>query len=94
MTLDIKLQKRWKYEDTTCVGCGEREESGDEVLTCEGFSDGKVGKDGKVRKDGKLYSYIGFFYGSPSEMAEMALVLQKRLKKIKRILDEKMEEEN
>ena len=44
MTLDIKLQKRWKYQDTTCVGCGVREESGDELLTC----DGKVGKDGKV----------------------------------------------
>ena len=42
----------------------------------------------------ELKNYMGFFYGSPSEMAEMALVLQKRLKKRKRILDEKMEEEN
>ena len=31
LTLDIKLQKKWKYEGTICVGCDVSEESGDEM---------------------------------------------------------------
>ena len=84
LTLDIKLHKRWKYQDTICVGCGEREESGNELLTCDGFSDGK---------DGKKYFYNLFFDGSPSEMAETAKVLQKRIKVRKKLMEEKIEEE-
>ena len=36
-TLDLKTQKGWKYEDKLCSGCNIREESGDEILTCEKF---------------------------------------------------------
>ena len=28
-TLDIKMQKKWKYEDKNCIGCKCREESGE-----------------------------------------------------------------
>ena len=28
-TLDIKTQKKWKYEDAWCTGCENREETGD-----------------------------------------------------------------
>ena len=85
MTLDIKLHKRWKYQDTIFVGCGEREESGNELLTCDGFSDGK---------DGKEYFYNIFFDGSPSEMAETANVLQKRIKFGKNFWKKKLKKKN
>ena len=32
MTLDIKMHKKWKYEDTLCTGCNVSEESGQELL--------------------------------------------------------------
>ena len=35
MTLDIKLQKKWKYDDIKCEGCHENIESGEEVLRCD-----------------------------------------------------------
>ena len=35
--LNIKIQKPWNYEDKICVGCKKRDESGDEILQCEGF---------------------------------------------------------
>jgi hypothetical protein len=34
-TLDIKMQKRWKYDDTLCTGCGKNEETGQEILMCD-----------------------------------------------------------
>ena len=36
-TLNIKTHKSWKYEDRACLGCKIREESGDEISTCEMF---------------------------------------------------------
>ena len=38
-TLDVKLQKRWKYSDTLCSGCQSNEESGEEVLSCDSFGE-------------------------------------------------------
>ena len=37
--LDIKLQKKWKFEDKWCSGCHENEESADEILTCKSFGE-------------------------------------------------------
>ena len=34
-TLDIKSQKRWKYEDLQCEGCQENIKTGEEILQCE-----------------------------------------------------------
>ena len=34
-TLDIKSQKRWKYEDLQCEGCQKNIETGEEILQCE-----------------------------------------------------------
>ena len=59
--LDIKLQKKWKYQDTMCVGCDKNEESGIEILQCEGFNDGEKDRI----SDGSLYSK--FFDDSTSE---------------------------
>ena len=36
-TLELKTHKSWKYDDKLCSGCNTREESGDEILTCEKF---------------------------------------------------------
>jgi hypothetical protein len=38
-TLDIKMQKRWKYDDTLCTGCGNKEETGQEILMCDKLSE-------------------------------------------------------
>ena len=34
-SLDIKLQKKWKYDDKLCTGCNLMEESGEEILKCK-----------------------------------------------------------
>ena len=33
-TLDIKTQQKWRYADSTCIGCKTREELGVEILIC------------------------------------------------------------
>ena len=38
-TMDIKMQKRWKYDDTLCTGCGKNEETGQEILMCDELSE-------------------------------------------------------
>jgi hypothetical protein len=38
-TLDIKMQKRWKYDDILCTGCGITEETGQEILICDKLSE-------------------------------------------------------
>ena len=38
-TLDIKMQKRWKYDDTLCTGCENKEETGQEILMCDKLSE-------------------------------------------------------
>ena len=38
--LDIKMQKRWKYDDLNCEGCQENLETGEEIMMCE-----KLGKN-------------------------------------------------
>ena len=43
-TLDIKTQKKWKYDDKACVGCNVREETGEEILNCWYF-----GKDEQTK---------------------------------------------
>jgi hypothetical protein len=38
-TLDIKTQKKWKYEDDLCVGCGERSENSSYNINSVDISD-------------------------------------------------------
>ena len=38
-TLDLKLQKKWKYEDLLCSGCHDNEESGEEIFSCKSFGE-------------------------------------------------------
>ena len=38
-SLDIKLQKKWKYDDKLCTGCNLMEESGEEILKCKNLGE-------------------------------------------------------
>ena len=38
-TLDIKQQKRWKYNDTLCSGCKVNENSGEDKLRLGSFGE-------------------------------------------------------
>ena len=69
-TLDIKLHKKWKYDDTLCVGCGKNDESGSEVLQCIGFGE----MTEKV-------TYSAFFSSSVDEQIKVGKEMLKRLKK-------------
>ena len=40
-TLDIKSQKKWKYDDMLCSGCHTNEESGEEIFVCKSFGENK-----------------------------------------------------
>ena len=65
MTLDIKMQKKWKFSDTICVGCGVNDETGEEIISCSGYGDtSDLGS--------KLLLYSAFYYGTTSEMAIVA----------------------
>ena len=78
-SLDIKTHKSWKYEDRTCTGCKNREETGDEILLCEHF--------GKYEKSEKIPAYEWFFGDNVSEMMYCAEVMSKRLKIREKMLD-------
>ena len=43
-SLDVKLQKRWKYNDLLGEGCQQNIESGEEILKCN-----KLGSNEKVQ---------------------------------------------
>ena len=72
MTLDIKMQRKWKYKDMLCIGCGEENETGEEILKCSGYSE--------FTSEDKPVVYSLFYYGNALEMAEVAKIMLKRLK--------------
>ena len=85
MTLDIKTQKSWKYEDKLCIGCGVNMETGEEILLCTGLKTEQE-KDGKIPQ---AVFYDLLFTGKSSEMSEVAKILMKRLKVRDKLMDEK-----
>ena len=38
-TLDVKVQKKWRYEDITCSGCRINDETGDEMFNYKSFGE-------------------------------------------------------
>ena len=77
-TLDIKAQRKWKYEDNTCIGCKTREETGQEILSCWYF--------GKEESEKPLH-YDMFYGGSVRNMKLVARIMMKKLKIRKSIID-------
>ena len=68
------MQKKWRYQDTTCIGCGVKDETGEEILSCSGYSDSKY----DYGEQPAMYS--NFYYGTTSEMVKLAKRVMKRLK--------------
>ena len=77
--LDIKMQKQWKYKDILCIGCGVESETGDELISCLGYSNDKVIEP---------MFYDWFFNGPVSEMNKLAKEMKRRLKVRDKMLEE------
>ena len=69
--LDIKLHKKWKFEDKTCSGCGKNEESGEEILHCDNLGENNVPQS-------------WFYNSSVDEQVCVAKVMMKKLKNRKK----------
>ena len=78
-TLDVKTQKSWKYEDKTCVGCGLKEENGNEILNCE--------KLGTYEENQEIPVHEWFYSENCNKIVMAAKEFMKRLKVRKRILE-------
>ena len=76
-TVDIKMQKKWKYDDILCSGCGENEETGEEILSCKSFG-------------GNLsdISYSLFFSDNVENQIRVAKEMMKRMNRRKKIREE------
>ena len=78
--MDIKSQQKWKYADSTCVGCKIREESGEEILICE-----KLNYENSVAEVQIKY---GWFYRSAvSDIVKVGQLLDRGLKKRHQIIE-------
>ena len=80
-TLDIKTQKKWKYEDSNCVGCGENLETVEEILACSGLSENS--------EQEPTLAYENIFSDNIQEVIKVAIGLKKKLKARKKIIDDK-----
>ena len=78
-TLDIKSQRKWKYDDTSCSGCNVREETGDEILSCWYYGEDKWKKP--------IY-YDMFFGDKASDMKIVGRIMMEKLKRRKEIIDD------
>ena len=80
-SLEIKTHKKWKYEDTKCVGCKLEIETEDELLNCDGFADTSELSDANI-------NYEMVFENSVENMIKVAKEIRKRLKVRQKLLDE------
>ena len=82
LTLNIKTQKSWKYKDDLCVGCGVKSETGQEFLTCMGYSEQEI-----LTQPNPL-DYNLVFGGEVGDRTSVAKELMRRIKMRDKILDE------
>ena len=75
--LDIKMHKKWKYDDLECEGCHKNFETGEEILQCENLG---------VNEDQAKYSW--FYSDLVIKQISAGKVLIKKLKKRKLIREE------
>ena len=75
--LDIKMQKKWKFNDKLCNGCNLKEESGQEILDCKNLGGNK-----------ENLSYNMFFSELASEQLVVGNTLMKKLKMIEKLREE------
>ena len=64
------MQKKWKYSDILCIGCGVNSETGQEILSCEGFNEDLENMGpGKPRENPFIDSL--FYYGSTEQLGKV-----------------------
>jgi hypothetical protein len=63
------MQKKWKYDDTLCTGCGQNEETGQEILMCDELSENL-----------KTSHTVGFYKQLVKDQVGAAKVMMKKLK--------------
>ena len=73
---DIKLQKRWKYDDLQCEGCQQNIESGEEILKCENLGSNEKGAE-----------YDWFYSDLLTKQIDAGRVMLKNLNKRKQLRD-------
>ena len=77
-TLDIKSQRKWAYEDTSCSGCKVMEETGAEILSCWYFGDDK----------GEKPAFYDMFYSEKaSDIKMVGRRLMEKLRRRKEVID-------
>ena len=79
-TLDIKTQQKWKYADTSCIGCKIKEESGNELLLCE-----KLNYQNRMAKSQVKYDW--FFSKDVSDVVKAGQTMQIGLKERDKIIE-------
>ena len=79
--LEIKMHKKWRYSDVICVGCGEKVESEEELLLCDGFLGNK-----EIPTENIKYSWL--FGSSVSLMVKVAKSIEMRLKVRKSLIED------
>ena len=80
MSVDIKMNKKWKYGDVLCVGCGEREETVDEILLCRNLNYENSVSEYQV-------SFKDFFSSKVKDLVRAGLELMKSWKNRKSRLE-------
>ena len=73
-SLDIKLQKKWKYDDKLCTGCNLMEESGEEILKCKNLGENE-----------EEVPYGWFYSDLVEEQVSVGKIMMKKLKERKRL---------
>ena len=76
-TVDVKLQKTWKYSDKLCSGCKQNEESGEEVLSCDSFGENP-----------EKITYSWFYRSAVTEQVSVGKIMLKKMKAKEKMKDE------
>ena len=79
-TLDVKMQKKWKYADLTCIGCRKTEESGGEIMICESLNN-------ENREADIIVKYDWFYSYDINDIVKAGKILQDGLKRRQDILE-------
>ena len=75
--LDIKMHKKWKYDDIKCEGCQLKSESGEEILKCD-----------KLGKNDNQADYTWFYSELVTKQILVGKIMVQKLKKRKEIREE------
>ena len=79
-SLDIKTQQKWKYADSTCIGCKIQVESGEEILFCEILNNENRLADIPVK-------YDWFYRKTVCDIVTVGKLLDKGMKQRHKILE-------